>query len=119
MTVFVVEDNLTTAQLLAEELRLAGYEAEVAAFPLDLVARMRDGPVPDVVLLDYVLPGADGIELLRLIRREPSWARVPVVLTSAAAPDAVSPSDYAGPLHYLPKPFDPDALLAVLRGAKV
>jgi CheY-like chemotaxis protein len=73
---------------------------------------------PALALLDRVLPGEDGLSLLRRMRQEPSLRHVPVIMQSACA----EPSDLldalrAGAAFYVTKPIDPDALLSLARGA--
>lgn len=119
MNVLIVDDHESNAGSLAELLRLEGYAVEVCRTGLDVVTRLV-GPPPDVVLLDYLLPGMDGLAVLREMRRHDGWRRVPVVMMTAM-PEAyllghLRPEDQ--PVDVLPKVFETAALLEALRQAE-
>jgi two-component system, OmpR family, phosphate regulon response regulator PhoB len=119
LNVLIVDDHESNAQPLAELLRQEGHSAEVCLTGLEVVNRLASPP-PDAVLLDYVLPGMDGLAVLREMRRHEGWRAVPVVMTTAM-PEAyllghLKPDDH--PVGVLPKPFELAALLAALAAAE-
>jgi CheY-like chemotaxis protein len=72
----------------------------------------------DVVLLDRMMPGLDGLEVLRRMKAEPRLAHTPVVMqTAAAAPDQVCEGLSAGAHYYLTKPYAPSTLRTIVRAA--
>ncbi|HEY2735170.1 MAG TPA: response regulator [Polyangiales bacterium] len=72
----------------------------------------------DVVLLDRMMPGMDGLEVLRRMKAEPRLAHTPVVMqTAAAAPDQVCEGLNAGAHYYLTKPYAPSTLRTIVRAA--
>ncbi len=110
--VLVVDDDPRLRRLLALNLRSVGYEVFTAARGTEaatLVARED----PDLVLLDVMLPGCDGIEVVRRVR---AFSRVPIILVTAKTgqADKVQGLD-AGADDYLTKPFGIDELLARVR----
>ena len=110
--ILVVEDDPDTAQLLTVVLTSEGYEvlpANNGSLALELLRKMG----PDLVLLDWMLPGMDGPEVLQRSREISS---VPIImLTAKTAPqDKVTGLDL-GADDYLAKPFEPDELLARIR----
>ena len=110
----LVEDNrnlrLTTSRMLEH----LGFEVTAVAGGAEAVAAFRDGPArPDVVFLDVVLPGMDGMETLRSIRALASDARV--VMCSGSADDLERASREGNATAVLPKPYDVDSLSATLR----
>jgi serine phosphatase RsbU (regulator of sigma subunit)/DNA-binding response OmpR family regulator len=113
----VVDDNAVGRYLFVQWLRRAGHEvleASDGAEALELLA--GDGPLPEVAVLDVVLPDMTGFELCQTIKGTKETADIPVVHVSASA---VSVSDRAQGLHggadaYLTKPVDPDELLATI-----
>ncbi len=113
--VLVIEDDTDVCDLLEDALSLAGFRVRVAANGLDGLARLRES-VPDIVLLDQQLPGINGSEVCRRIRRAPGLAAVPVVmLTAMSQPaDQVAALD-AGADDYVTKPFHVEGLTARLR----
>ena len=107
--VLVVDDDPATLRYVRDALAAAGYAARVTGDPADL-PRVLAAEKPDLVLLDLVLPGADGIELLSQV---PGLARLPVVFISAYGRDeTVARALAAGAADYIVKPFSPTELTA-------
>ncbi|HSD80897.1 MAG TPA: response regulator transcription factor [Solirubrobacteraceae bacterium] len=110
--VLVVEDDEEIAQVLQRSLRLEGYEVRLAA---DGPAALQTAAAfnPDLVVLDLGLPGLDGIDVARALRREDD---VPIlILTARDALDSRVEGLDAGADDYLIKPFERQELLARLR----
>lgn len=109
--VLVVDDEESVRMLLRDCLELDGYdvhEAPDAAQALTWLAT----EVPDCIVLDVMMPGMTGVEMLGLVRRNPSTAQVPVLMLTAATDDQTTWSGWAqGASYYVPKPFDIDHLL--------
>lgn len=115
-TALVVEDDEAIATLVRFILERAGYRVAHAADGQAAEAFIRSLPVPAVTLLDVMLPHRDGFELLALLRRQPGWDRVPVLmLTGKAQQRDIARALEAGADDVLPKPFRPDELLERLR----
>ncbi len=109
-SVLVVDDDPVIRSLLRDTLEIEGYEvrtAEDGAAGLALVAERR----PDCVVLDLMMPGIDGHEVLRRIRAV-DGEMLPVVMLTAAAGDDHTWQAWAGGVScFLAKPFDVDVLL--------
>ena len=117
--VLVVEDRVDTAEGMAKLLRLAGHEPEVAHDGRSALAAAR-GRKPEVVLLDIGLPGMDGYELAAILRQEECGREALLIAISGYGEDqARQRARQVGFDHYLVKPVDFDALIALLPGAKV
>ena len=113
--IHVVEDDAGVRELELYALRQAGFEAEGFAEP----SAFRDAlktTLPDAVILDVMLPGEDGISILRSLRRETRTRRLPVILVTArdAEMDKVRGLD-EGADDYLTNPFGVMELLARVR----
>jgi two-component system OmpR family response regulator len=108
-----VDDEATILELLSGSLRLAGFEV-VAAANCDQAVRAAASSRPDLVLLDVMMPDADGFEALRRIRSEGS--EVPVIFLTALdeVPARVRGFDVGGD-DYVTKPFSLDELLGRIR----
>jgi len=114
MRVLVVEDDAAAAQSIALLLRLAGHEAEVTADGASAVAAAEANP-PDVVLLDIGLPGMDGWQLARRLRRLEGPKRpLLVALTGHGDEEDLRRSRKAGIDLHLTKPADAARLEALL-----
>ncbi|MCX8062293.1 MAG: response regulator [Anaerolineales bacterium] len=103
-TALIVEDETDTAEMLAEMIRLCGFQAQHAysAQPvLDLLRQQK----PDLILLDIILPDRNGIELLRSIRSEKQFDDLPVILISGnCQPSEIEKGLLSGASAYLTKP---------------
>lgn len=113
--IHVVEDDAGVRELELYALRQAGFEAEGFAEPSAFRQALRK-TIPQLVLLDVMLPEEDGVSLLRFIRREAHLHKVPVILVTArdAEVDKVRGLD-EGADDYLTKPFGVMELLARVR----
>jgi two-component system, OmpR family, response regulator len=113
MRVLIVEDELKMAGLLRRGLREEGLAADVARTGDDAVwmARATDY---DAIVLDVMLPGADGFEVCRRLREAGTWSPVIMLTARDAVNDRVAGLD-AGADDYLTKPFSFAELLARLR----
>jgi len=112
--VLVVDDTFHNVKLLEARLQIASYEVETAYSgpeALEKIARR----VPDLVLLDVMMPDMDGYEVCRRLRQSAATARLPVVMVTAL--DKPSDRDAgmaAGADDYLVKPIDDDALFQAI-----
>ena len=113
MKVLVVDDERAVRDSLRRALELEGYDVGLAADGGEALEKVESEP-PDAVILDVLMPGTDGLEVSRTLRR--SGNRVPVLMLTARAEvgDRVAGLD-AGADDYLTKPFALEELLARLR----
>jgi DNA-binding response OmpR family regulator len=112
--VLVVDDDPQVLKLLRVNFELEGYDVLTATNgeeALELVGRDS----PDAVVCDVMMPGIDGLEVVRRLRAQPDTAGLPLVVVSAKAQRAdVSYGLELGADAYVTKPFDPSELLAVV-----
>ena len=113
--ILVVDDESAIAELISLNLRHDGHEVRVAADSTQASAAVRDA-LPDLVVLDWMLPGESGVVLARRWRSDPRTKDLPIVMLTARSDerDLVSGLD-AGADDYLAKPFSPPELLARIR----
>ena len=82
--VLVVDDNLDICRAMGRLVRRAGYDAEWVANGYEAVDRLRNRETPpDLVILDAMMPGLDGLGVLRQVRDDPRTAGVPVIMFTA------------------------------------
>ena len=113
MRVLVVEDEKKLGELLRRGLREEGYAADVADRGEEALWMARAVPY-DAIVLDVMLPGTDGFEICRRLRRDGVWTPVLMLTARDAVDDRVVGLD-AGADDYLTKPFSFEELLARLR----
>jgi two-component system chemotaxis response regulator CheY len=115
MQALVVDDSVAVRGLLSEHLSQLGFQVEQAASGFEALAKVQAMPHLTVVLLDWTMPGMDGLEVLRRIRAEGRYANVPVVMvTTQGELPFVDDAFNAGASEYLMKPFDAQTLLEKL-----
>ncbi|MDQ3426029.1 MAG: response regulator transcription factor [Actinomycetota bacterium] len=114
MEILVVDDERAVRDSLRRALELEGYGVELAEDGEQALRRLALEPQPDAVILDILMPGADGLEVCRRLRR--AGNEIPVLmLTARAEIDSRVAGLDAGADDYLSKPFALAELLARLR----
>jgi CheY-like chemotaxis protein len=110
--VLLIEDDLDTRDGLEQILREDGYEATAVADGQVAWQHLVAGERPDIIVMDMLMPRADGWQLRRLLLSNPELARIPVVVISGLA--VVRNSVMGLATAFLEKPFAPDLLLSTL-----
>jgi CheY-like chemotaxis protein len=114
--VIVIEDEPQLAKFLKHFLALEGFEARIAANRAEIVEAVRQPPPPHLVLLDVMLPDADGFDVLMKMRAHPALAEVPIImLTAKTTREAVIRGLAGGADGYITKPFQTDVLMKAIR----
>ena len=113
--ILVVEDESAIAELISINLRHAGYDVTIAG-AADQAQSEVDRVLPDLVVLDWMLPGESGLSLAKRWRSQSRTRELPIIMLTARAeePDRVAGLD-AGADDYLVKPFSTNELLARIR----
>jgi DNA-binding response OmpR family regulator len=113
--VLVVEDDADIAMLLARSLTRAGFGVDQISSGADVLPTLRRG-LPDLLLLDLMLPGVDGIEICRALRADPSTAALPIIMLTARAEESDRIVGLElGADDYITKPFSPNEVVARVR----
>jgi two-component system alkaline phosphatase synthesis response regulator PhoP len=121
ITVIAVDDDETILEIYETGLAASGMEVKTFADPKlarDFFAAVKPGEAPDVILMDIMMPGVDGISLMNDIRSHDAMAHVPILAVSGLN-DAATLNDALlfGAMDYLVKPFDLDTLTAKIKKA--
>jgi CheY-like chemotaxis protein len=113
VTILVVEDDSALREFLctalADEFEVAGAVSGEEA--VDLARQLR----PDVVLLDVMLPGLSGLDVVRVIRSDPSLKDTPILVMTAFSEIDAGDAEAAGANRFLAKPFDLHELTSAVR----
>ena len=113
--VLVVEDEAPLVTLLRYNLEKSGFRVDEAGDGGEALGRINEA-MPDLVLLDWMLPTMSGIEVCRQLRRKPSTRHLPVIMLTARAEDQDTVRGLeTGADDYITKPFSPEALIARIR----
>jgi DNA-binding response OmpR family regulator len=113
--VLVVEDDPDIAELVARYLEKAGYAVERVSSGRDALDAVR-ARVPDLIVLDVMLPHVDGLEVCRLLRANEHTASIPIIMLTARAEESERIVGLEmGADDYLAKPFSPNELVARVR----
>jgi adenylate cyclase len=113
--VLIVDDNPANLEIMEARLARQGYEV-ITATDGDAALVTARAQTPDLILLDVMMPGKDGIEVCRELKADPSLPFMPVILVTARSdPDDVVAGLDAGGDEYVTKPVDHAALIARVR----
>jgi two-component system sensor histidine kinase/response regulator len=113
--ILVVDDITKNLQVVGTVLRNQGYEVMPAASGADALKCAR-GQLPDLILLDLMMPEMDGLEVCRQLKADPATMQIPVVyLTASNEMEHLVQGFEVGAVDYVTKPFNPPELLARVR----
>lgn len=107
-TILIVDDEPVNQMLLADSLALSGYTPITADNGEQALAILNAGEQTiEAILLDRMMPGIDGLSVLKQIRQHPAWQRIPVILQTAVnTREDIAAGLTAGAYYYLAKPFE-------------
>jgi two-component system alkaline phosphatase synthesis response regulator PhoP len=110
--ILIVEDDRDIADLLRMYLEKAGYTVDVALSGADVLDQVRERP-PDLIVLDLMLPGTDGLTICRALRAGERTASIPIIILSARAAESDRIEGLElGADDYVTKPFSPKEVVA-------
>ncbi len=113
--VLLVEDETDIREMLSFTLTRNGFEV-VPAEDAEQALRILDGPLPSLVVIDWMLPGMSGVELARRLRRDPLTAELPLMMLTARGEESDKLKSFdAGIDDYVTKPFSPRELVARIK----
>jgi len=110
--VLVVEDDVDIAALISHYLQKAGHTVDAAASGTAALKRVKEA-APDLILLDLMLPGMDGLLVCQTLRSDPATAAIPIIMLTARGEEAERIAGLElGADDYVTKPFSPRELTA-------
>lgn len=117
--VLSVDDEEANRDILQRHLTKAGYKVTSASSGSEAWQRLRNAPQDfDLVLLDRMMPGMDGIEVLKRIKSDPMFQTLPVILqTATGGEENIADGIEAGAYYYVTKPYSARMLLSVVQAA--
>jgi CheY-like chemotaxis protein/anti-sigma regulatory factor (Ser/Thr protein kinase) len=114
----VVDDEPMNLEIIREYLDAEDYALDLVESAEAAWRRLETAPAYDLVILDRMMPGMNGIELLKRMKADARFRPIPVIMqTAASEPGQVREGILAGAFYYLAKPYEPATLLAIVRAA--
>jgi two-component system, OmpR family, phosphate regulon response regulator PhoB len=114
-TILVVEDEPAIQELISYGLRQAGHETFCAG-DAEQAMKIVNDVLPDLVLLDWMLPGMSGIEFAKMLRQVPRTKNIPIIMLTARTEESDKVSGLeVGADDYITKPFSPRELVARIK----
>jgi len=107
----IVDDDRTTVRLLSTLLEMDGFEVSVTARGSEVLAIVQQ-TMPDAILLDHHLSDMDGVDVVKLLRSKPEYAKLPIIMASGL--DVSEQALAAGASRFLTKPYEPNDLTKLL-----
>ena len=113
--ILIVDDEPAICEMIAFTLAGAGFEYETASSANEAERRIAARP-PDMILLDWMMPGPNGVELARRLSKDASLREIPIIMLTAKDDERDMLAGFgAGVDDYITKPFSPPELMARVR----
>lgn len=112
--ILLVDDEKDLVKIVKNRIEAAGYEVLVAYDGAQALEKVKERP--DLILLDIMMPGLDGLEVLRRLRNNLETKEVPVIMfTAAGESKSILEAQGLGATDYIIKPFQPEKLLSLIK----
>jgi two-component system alkaline phosphatase synthesis response regulator PhoP len=113
--ILVIDDDILIRETVKAALRHEGFEVATLEAPM-LTAAVVKAQKPDAVILDLYMPGINGLDLCRSLKKDPETAKLPILIFTASTDTVdVLAGIQAGALEYVAKPVEPQVLAAKVR----
>jgi chemotaxis family two-component system response regulator PixH len=114
-TALIIEDSLTEREIISHYLKQAGVMVSIATSGEEALAKLSDS-LPDIIVLDVVLPGRSGFEICRELKTEAKTSKIPIIMCSTKSTDMDKFWGMRqGADAYIPKPIDREAFLRAVK----
>ena len=105
--IWIVEDDASTQRMVVEHLKAKGFKMVVFESAENAYAALRSQTLPTLIILDMLLPGMSGVDLIRLIKQNPNWEKIPIVVVSVLSrKDSMVSEGEDKAAFWVNKPFD-------------
>ncbi|MFA6431226.1 MAG: response regulator [Candidatus Margulisiibacteriota bacterium] len=112
--ILLVDDELDMAEMVKLRLEANGYTVAIAVDGQQAFDMARES-LPDLIVLDIMLPKIDGYQVCRMLKSDEKYKNIPIIIFSARVQDPKFIYDELGANGYIPKPFDPKKLLDMIK----
>lgn len=112
--ILVIDDEKEAVELVADRLRFWKYEVLEAYSGQEAFQKIE--LKPDLILLDIRMPGMDGFEVCKRLKKDPKYKDIPIIMfTAQSERECIAKATECGAVDYLAKPYEPDILLRKIR----
>jgi two-component system alkaline phosphatase synthesis response regulator PhoP len=112
----VVEDDPSTCRLVAEHLKTRHFRPVLFDTAEKAYAALRAQTLPSLIILDMLLPGMSGVDLIRLIKQNKAWEKIPVVVvTVLSRQESLASESEVAEAFWVNKPFDANNLIQTVQ----
>lgn len=102
--ILIVEDDIFIRDIYKVRFEQEGYEVNMAENGIAAMEKMNQGLIPEIILLDIIMPGMDGVEVLKKLKENDQWKEIPIImLTNISERDKVGEAMDLGVKDYLIK----------------
>src|SRR5579863_1663579 len=109
--IWMVEDDVSTQRIVAENLKRNGFSPVLFDTAEKAYAALRFQTLPALIILDMLLPGMSGVDLIRLIKQNKEWEKIPVVVVTVLSRDDSPEMEDTSTAYWVNKPFDTNNLI--------
>ncbi len=115
--IWIVEDDPVTQRIIAENLSAHGFQPQLFDTAEKAYAALHHKMKPSLIILDMLLPGMSGVDLIRLLKQTKEWGSIPVVVVSVLSrDDAPQAGQDVSSAYWVNKPFDASHLIQTIQG---
>lgn len=116
--ILAIDDEEFNLDILGDYLDDAGYQVVIAKDGIEGLEMLEQHPDVQVIVLDRMMPRMDGMTFLKEVKKNPTYADIPVIMqTAAASPQQMVEGIQAGVYYYLTKPYEDEVLIGIVRSA--
>jgi two-component system phosphate regulon response regulator PhoB len=112
--VLIVDDDPVMRRLLAQKVSLLGHAAKLCSSADEVLAMMAAESMPSLMLVDWIMPGLSGLQLVSLVRKASAQPTYIIMVTSRSKPEDIVAALRHGVDDFIPKPFDDTELASRL-----
>jgi DNA-binding response OmpR family regulator len=116
LVIWIVEDDAAVQRIVSDQLKKNGYNPVVYENAEKTYAALNKGALPALIILDILLPGMSGVDLIRLLKQNKIWEKIPIVVVSALSREqGLGAGSEDQTAFWINKPFDAGNLIQTIQ----